>query len=202
MKYAGLTHGTRERAQITEPWCWISVFDAEQLARVCDYCSHLPMTPGTTGGGSVSADIRVSKINFFKPNTDNEWIFRRCNEVIEHANGRWWGFDLNGYDMIQYTEYTAGEHGRYDWHMDTFLGCNLPSEMHEPRKLSVSILLNDGFDGGEFQINVGDHRNPHRVMLKPGQAVFFPSWLIHRVTPVFEGIRKSLVIWVTGPKFT
>ncbi len=34
-----------------------------------------------------------------------------------------------------------------------------------------------------------------------GRMIFFPSFLIHRVAPVTQGIRRSLVIWVTGPKF-
>ena len=34
-----------------------------------------------------------------------------------------------------------------------------------------------------------------------GRIIAFPSFMIHRVTPVVEGIRRSIVVWVTGPKF-
>jgi PKHD-type hydroxylase len=34
-----------------------------------------------------------------------------------------------------------------------------------------------------------------------GKLIFFPSWTLHDVTPVTEGIRRSLVGWVAGPRF-
>jgi PKHD-type hydroxylase len=36
---------------------------------------------------------------------------------------------------------------------------------------------------------------------KKGSVLLFPSWILHRVTPVTKGVRKSIVVWVTGPKF-
>ena len=35
--------------------------------------------------------------------------------------------------------------------------------------------------------------------LKHGQAIFFASFLRHRVAPVKKGIRRSLVMWFGGP---
>ena len=35
--------------------------------------------------------------------------------------------------------------------------------------------------------------------LKQGQAIFFASFLRHRVAPVKKGIRRSLVMWFGGP---
>lgn len=34
-----------------------------------------------------------------------------------------------------------------------------------------------------------------------GSALFFPSFTYHRVKPVTKGIRRSLVIWLRGPKW-
>jgi PKHD-type hydroxylase len=31
--------------------------------------------------------------------------------------------------------------------------------------------------------------------------IFFPSFMLHEVKPVTEGLRKSIVVWVEGPKF-
>jgi PKHD-type hydroxylase len=74
----------------------------------------------------------------------------------------------------------------------------------EPRKLSLTLLLNDDnddFEGGEFQINNGKQETPITVDMFKGRAVLFPSFMIHRVKPVTKGVRKSLVVWVLGPKF-
>ena len=37
--------------------------------------------------------------------------------------------------------------------------------------------------------------------LKQGQAIFFASFLRHRVAPVKKGIRRSLVMWFGGQPF-
>jgi PKHD-type hydroxylase len=34
-----------------------------------------------------------------------------------------------------------------------------------------------------------------------GAVIIFPSYVLHRVTRVTRGVRKSLVVWVTGPNF-
>jgi PKHD-type hydroxylase len=63
------------------------------------------------------------------------------------------------------------------------------------------MLLNTpgvDFEGGDFQTCLAKETN---VPLKRGQILIFPSFVVHRVKPVTKGIRKSLVIWVTGPGF-
>jgi PKHD-type hydroxylase len=56
------------------------------------------------------------------------------------------------------------------------------------------------FEGGELQIK-SDSDNVKTLEQKKGRAWFFPSWTLHRVTPVVTGIRRSLVLWVGGPGF-
>jgi len=76
--------------------------------------------------------------------------------------------------------------------------------MVEPRKLSVTVCINEPgteYEGGEFQINMGNQDKPVTVETKKGRMIIFPSFMIHRVAPVIKGKRKSLVVWVTGPKF-
>jgi PKHD-type hydroxylase len=36
---------------------------------------------------------------------------------------------------------------------------------------------------------------------KQGQAIFFASFIRHRVVPITKGVRKSLVLWVGGTPF-
>jgi PKHD-type hydroxylase len=87
-----------------------------------------------------------------------------------------------------------------DMHLDRK---TLPPGMIEPRKLSLSLLLNEPkeFRGGEFQLNLGNESQAETIEFDRGTMVAFPSYIIHRVAPVYEGIRKALVVWVTGPKF-
>ena len=42
--------------------------------------------------------------------------------------------------------------------------------------------------------------NEANVNNRKGNLFIFPSYLMHRVTPVTKGTRKSLVIWAGGPQ--
>jgi hypothetical protein len=109
--------------------------------------------------------------------------------------------------------------GYYDWHKDWCCrNCSKDEDGNEatikgPRKLSCSILLSspDEYEGGEFKVVNGDiSRLEDGVFLKSdnanirnkGDMVVFRSDAFHRVAPITKGIRKSLVLWFSGPEFT
>jgi len=188
------------REFVTEPWVyWDNFFTEEELEAIADYCSKLKVEQGKTFT-AVNTDVRDSNVSFIFRDSKSASVFDKFNDVINCVNEQYYNFKLNGYDAIQYTTYDqTGQH--YDWHMDTMLGKkNIDSNDVRTRKLSLTMLLNDDFKGGEFQINTGTEAET--IPTKKGRAILFPSFLIHRVTPVTSGIRKSLVIWVTGPKFS
>ena len=72
------------------------------------------------------------------------------------------------------------------------------------RKLSMTILLNGNYQGGEFkfasynklksEVETTDFKNA-------GSVIVFPSWIEHQVAPVTKGTRYSLVAWFVGPPF-
>jgi PKHD-type hydroxylase len=72
---------------------------------------------------------------------------------------------------------------------------------HEPpvRKISMTILLSDPstFKGGNLEF-MEKNKVPE---LKQGQAIFFASFIRHRVAPVTKGMRRSLVMWFGGTPF-
>lgn len=167
-----------------------------------------PLEPGlTTKNYAIGNDpidsYRMSHVNFHEYNQKNAWIFERINSVVEQINNNFYNFDLNGYDFVQYGEYRDTDNGHYNWHLDSYLG-QLPDDEFEQRKLSLTLLLNDpqkDFTGGEFQFNYSEENNPVTVDLNKGTIIIFPSFLIHRVTRVTKGTRKSLVAWIVGPNF-
>ena len=206
MLYNTLFNHPTERTRVTYPFVWWDdTFTPEEVDRIASYCVGLGIeTAGTLGG--ANENVRRSGIRFHRWSEEIDWIFQRFNAAIGVINNRWYGLVLNGYDAFQFTEYRAEEAGKYDWHIDLCMGDDhLPDDMIEPRKLSLSLLLNEpgiDFKGGDFQFNVGNERDARTAELKKGRIVAFPSWVIHRVTPVSEGVRRSAVVWVTGPKFT
>lgn len=203
MRYNSISNFPQDRSRVTHSWVyWDDIFTDEELQKIIDYCEAQGTAKGVTFGSDDPWN-RISQVKFHNPNEDTAWIFEKLNSIIIQANNAYYGFDINGYDAFQYTTYAAEDGGFYGWHMDMALGNDrLPLDMIETRKLSMSLILNDDFEGGEFQINLGDQNQPLTTETKKGRAILFPSFMCHRVAPVSKGIRRSLVVWATGPKFT
>ena len=110
---------------------------------------------------------------------------------------------------MQINRYKKG--GFYEFHKDCkgdhLSAYNLPDKkfMHgHVRKLSMTVLLNDNYEGGEFQfatIYRGKREIHTPEFNKTGSIIVFPSDMEHRVAPVTKGIRYSLVTWFLGPPF-
>ena len=173
-----------------------NVFNTEELDKMCEYFdTHAKLTEGTTP--TNSGTWRESQISFFeRTDPDINWVFKRLDREIMDVNAATFKFKLNGYRAFQYAVYN--QNGHYRFHPDTGNG-----EMGV-RKLSASLLLNEqdiDFEGGEFLFNTGNESNPHKIVIERGSMVLFPSYMLHAVSPVTKGVRKSLVVWVEGPNF-
>ena len=202
--YKGISNNSVSRAHITHEYVyWDNLFSDEELDKICELSSELEMKDGVTLGDTTN--YRISKNNFHRLNENNQWIFDRLNGLINHVNIEFFNYDLNGYDFYQYSEYHANLDGQYKYHFDMSVGGNniyKPDATIETRKLSLALLLNEpevDFKGGQFSFKSGE--DDTIVESKRGRIYFFPSYVLHKVFPVTEGIRKSLVVWVTGPKF-
>lgn len=173
-----------------------SVFSQAERDKIIQYWSNnhrqgkLQETTTTT---KLDQNIRRSKIA--RVDVQKEaWIMQRLLKVLDVANS-FYQFDLtNGIvEPAQIAGYSEEDNGVYEWHLD--IG---PANL--TRKLSVSIPLNDPseYQGGEFVLNYGA---PVEHKQEAGNAIVFPSYFLHKVSPVTKGVRYSLVTWVHGPKW-
>jgi len=122
-------------------------------------------------------------------------MYKQIEKIMKQTNGNHFGFDgMQITEMAQYTEYPEG--GFYDWHVD-----NDVNMQNEPpvRKISMTCLLSPEheFEGGDLQLIKEDKV----AKIKQGHAIFFASFIRHRVAPVTQGNRKSLVMWFGGTPF-
>ncbi len=176
---------------------------AQEVDKVIKMASELPEAKrATTIGSEDGGSTRSSMIKWLPKNhPDWNWLYERMMNLSVEANNALWKFDLRtALEAIQYTEYYASENGHYDWHQDIGIG-ELPSK----RKVSITIQLSasDEYKGGELLICTGSNGkgelNNNKVCPRgKGVGVLFPSYMMHRVTPVTEGTRISLVLWVGG----
>jgi PKHD-type hydroxylase len=153
----------------------------------------------TVRGATLSDEAsksRRSDIAWIGNSDETLWIYNKITNAARSINNELYNFDLVGAEPIQYTKYQSSENGEYDWHKDTaMIGDNI-------RKLSIIILLSDKqeFSGGSFLISP-EGGKPTEILMKKGRMIVFPSWIPHCVTPVLEGTRRSLVMWLYGKKF-
>ena len=183
---------------------WHDFFTAADIDRIIQECQSSELqSPTVSHNPNIDNEVRVSNVNFHNRNHQNSWIFDQINFGIEDMNSKFFHFDLYGYDYFQYSEYHGDKSGKYNFHMDIFTN---EESYASPltRKLSLVLLLSEpgvDFEGGEFQMNVGSEDKLETLQMKKGTLIAFPSFMINRVTPVTKGTRRSIVIWVEGPKF-
>lgn len=60
--------------------------------------------------------------------------------------------------------------------------------------LSVSVWLNDDYEGGELCVYEGDMASIWKG--EPGDAIFYPSTLFHEINPVTKGERHAAFFWI------
>jgi len=152
---------------------------------------------GDSSSGEKSLDVRSSKIKWIPHSNDWNWLYNKFQDMITEANGELWNFNI--YDIveeIQYTEYHASDSGHYDWHQDIGPGdASL-------RKISLTVQLTDSalYEGGDLEIWQGGEVRD-KTPRGSGIVIIFPSYMMHRVTPVTKGVRRSLVLWVGGEHY-
>ncbi|MGE0714771.1 MAG: 2OG-Fe(II) oxygenase [Alphaproteobacteria bacterium] len=146
-------------------------------------------------GDGVHPEIRRSTITWLPPADDTAFLYRRIERIARSANQQFFGFSLIGMgEAVQFARY-AGGGDHYGWHQD--IGDGPPIL----RKLSVVVQLSDPdrYEGGDLELRMSDKVSQARRAR--GAMVLFPSWQLHRVTPVTAGLRYSLACWISGEPF-
>jgi len=176
------------------------IFTPKQCQMIIDAGRAEPKNNAEVGSskglksGVYDTKTRTSHISWIPFKKMND-MYKDIEKIMLQTNGNHFGFDgMQITEMAQYTEYPEG--GFYDWHTDNDVNC-----ANEPpvRKISMTILLSpeNEFEGGDLELV----KEGQSAKIKQGQAVFFASFIRHRVAPVTRGNRKSLVMWFGGTPF-
>jgi len=167
------------------------LFNKKEIKKIEKSVKNIEFSKSETVSEDKDDEYRVSNVKWIP--FENDWIYNKIWKQAMSANAELWGFDIIGFkDEAQYTQYTAPD-GKYDFHLDI----NGAGINH--RKISVICSLTDDYEGGCVEFKTG--RDVHPVSLRAGQAIFFPSFYLHRVLPVTKGVRKSLVQWISGEPY-
>ena len=157
-------------------------------------------TPDLPSEEPSKRSIRTTKTYSLTDEEDKELlmpVYDNITRTIRDINTDVWNYSIDSWESLQYCEYLAEDSGHFDWHIDP----PARSAQHIQRKLSFSIGLSDhdDYEGGELQFRYG--MEDSYVKIGRGEIVIFPSFILHRVTPVTEGKRRVVVGWGLGPNF-
>jgi PKHD-type hydroxylase len=182
---------------------WEGFLTNEELNYLTNVNNWSDLSPAYVGGSDLgqsiyNKNVRSTKVSWLSINDENKHIWNKITKTIAEVNSRFFHYDLTGcYEPMQLGIYTADEKGHYDWHTDASV-----HDRNPPRKLSMVLMLSDSseYQGGQLQVKpLSD--NFMTLDQAKGRAWFFPSYVLHRVTPVTRGTRKTIVLWVGGPPF-
>jgi len=137
---------------------------------------YLPFTRDFANKACSYASIRIDK-------TDNRWILDRIIKWIEDEVKCHIDWDNNtDLDEIYFQSYKIGD--KFKKHDDNVYN----------RVYTAGLLLNDGFAGGEFIVDVSSGKRK-AFESKIGNCYVIESMLKHEVTEITEGYRNVVIVF-------
>ena len=197
-------------------WYYNQLFTPAQVDRIHRICTKNEEQEALTGDNHdpdlADHTIRKNKVIWSSDDELFGMLFPKLNQANAAAG---WNYNITCCEPCQYTIY-YGDNNHYDWHTET--SSAMPTQgitANTIRKISCVIQLSDAkdYEGGDFNLVSVDTEKegeaktwqvrpvdiPH--MKHKGAAIFFPSTLFHRVRPITNGTRRTLVTWFRGPKW-
>lgn len=183
--------------KLSPPQAWIAsdaVFTTAEIDRIVT-AGGAPQDKATVGmNNATNLAYRDSNIRWLPPSSETQWLYEIIEDAFYQVN-KHFHLDLKFIGDLQFTEYDAAYTGKFGAHVDEGYG------YHKARRiLSMSVQLSEPeeYDGGELLL-YPQSLTPVRTPKQRGLVSFFRSHVIHEVTPITRGTRKSLVAWATGP---
>ena len=146
---------------------------------------------------TTAHQIRRAEVSWLDDIPEAAWVMERMMRLVAAANRDSFGFDLTDFlESPQVARYGAEREGHFDWHSDIGAG-----QAASKRKLTIVVQLSEPeeYEGGVLELRPDS--SLRQVEKARGTAVLFPSFVLHRVTPVTRGTRWSLTLWTHGPAF-
>lgn len=150
-----------------------------------------PVYGGSSATGAV--EPRVRNVNRIVPSEETRAVVSaRLREALPIIARR---FDvaLASFEEPQFLRYVPGDF--FVAHQDG--NTSLINDDTRFRRISVSIFLNDGYEGGALVFHGPFPRYHERetAPAAPGTLIAFRSETTHEVTPVTAGERYTVVTW-------
>ena len=169
---------------------------AAECDRLLDQVANAPLKDAGLVR-QTNHQLRRADIAWLDDIAGTDWLMDRMMRTVSTANRDAYGFDLADFgESAQVARYGAERQGHFDWHSDIGAG-----QWAAKRKLTVVVQLSDPADYEGGTLNLWPNSTVVDAPRAKGTATVFPSFVLHRVTPVTLGTRWSLTLWAHGPGF-
>ena len=174
-----------------------AAFSAEECDAILVLARESETSDARLVGRASDHNLRRAELVWLDEVEGSDWIMTRIIDLMRVANREIYGFDLSDFaESPQVARYGAEREGHFAWHADIGDG-----PLAARRKLTLVTQLSEpgAYQGGTLEVWMNS--NLATAPLEPGTAVLFPSFALHRVTPVTEGERFSFTVWAHGAPF-
>jgi|TARA_R110000796_G_scaffold61159_1_gene141676 predicted 2-oxoglutarate/Fe(II)-dependent dioxygenase YbiX len=106
-------------------------------------------------------------------------------------------FEQNNFNTINLNIYNSKNKDEYGWHVDSM-------DFEEKYDVKATILINVStkpYEGGKFYYFYNGEKIHVPVLDTPGNMIVLRPHIFHKVDPVTSGERRTLSLFITGPKF-
>lgn len=174
-----------------------AAFSDEDCARITAMAADRPAQDAGLVRNASDHNLRRADLVWLDDVKSSDWVMDRIIDLVREANRAVFGYDLTDFsESAQVARYGADRQGHFGWHSDIGDG-----RLAARRKLTMVVQLSapSAYSGGALELMPG--AGAITAGAAQGTATLFPSFVLHRVTPVTEGERRSLTIWCHGPAF-
>lgn len=179
------------------PYTVTEAFTPEECARIIALAQDAPMSDAGLVRNETDHKVRRSELAWLDEREGADWVMDRILALVARVNREVFDFALTEFaESPQVARYGADRHGHFGWHSDIGAGA-----VASRRKLTMVVQLSDPSDYQGGVLELMPDANIRTAEPARGAATFFPSFVLHRVTPVTAGERWSLTIWAHGPAF-
>jgi hypothetical protein len=176
-------------------------FTSHECQKIIEMTNQFYPSNASIGGNiensRIQKQMRSAAIYGIDYDEKTAWIFEKIANVVSIVNTLHFDYDIAGIThSIQLIEYSADWpiKGHYDWHIDSGKG--------EPahRKISLTAQISDPNDYEGCELIINNHAHEVIGTRERGSIHLFPSYMLHKVSPITKGIRYALVIWIHGSR--
>ena len=181
-------------------YSWTNVFNREECLEIGEYIdnNYQELEDASRGAFLNGKPIKnISSVKHIKYGQIKHLISPFINEAF-HIAQKGFGYLTNGphdEEMLLFNTYYSDNKDSYDWHFDESFNSLIDCKLTLLMNLSTEV-----YKGGDFETYIYE-KEKHNSINIPGSCFMIKSHFNHRVLPVTEGTRKTLVFFISGPRF-